>query len=125
MTSPDYMAEPWFALLQSRCLPGQRSKVAIALGISAPTLSQVLNGSGEYGKGSAGTGRIADRVIHTFGRYPCPHLTAESSGEVVVVTADECRGYAHREPPTGSPRAMQHWQACHQCPHKAASAPPQ
>ncbi len=126
MTSPVYMAESWYSLLKTRCVGGNRSKVALALGISAPTLSQVLNGSGKYGTGEAKTDRVADRVMHTYGRYVCPHLTSETGGDQVVhVTADECRGFAHREPPTGSPREMQHWQACHQCPHKAASAPPQ
>lgn len=123
-TTPTYMAEPWFALLRSRVQGAPRVQVAKQLGISAPALSQVLNGSGEYGKGRASTARIASRVQHTFGRYPCPHLTAEAGGEEQVVSADECRAFAHIAPPTCSPRAMHHWQACLTCPHKAASAPP-
>lgn len=119
-----YQQEPWFALLLSRTDGTQRSQVAKQLGISPATLSQVLNGSGLYGTGQASTERIADKVTHTFGRYTCPHLTEEAAGEPQVVTAEQCRGYAHSAPPTGSPRAMQHWQACRQCPHKAASAPP-
>jgi hypothetical protein len=43
----------------------------------------------------------------------------------VVITAEQCRGYAHRPAPTGSPRDMQHWQACNACPHKALTAPPE
>lgn len=119
-----YMQEPWFALLQSRTHGTPRSQVAKQLGISGAMLSQVLNGSGEYGKGKASTARIADKVLHTFGRYTCPHLTEEAGGEPQAITAEQCRAYAHREPPTGSPRAMQHWQACRQCPHRDASAPP-
>lgn len=118
-----YMTEPWFALLQSRTEYQQRSQVARQLGISPATLSQVLNGSGEYGKGTASTARVADKVVHTFGRYVCPHLTEEAGGQPQVITADQCRLHAHRNAPT-TPRDMQHWQACNQCPHKTASAPP-
>ena len=119
-----YQQEPWFALLLSRTEGTQRSQVAKQLGISPATLSQVLNGSGLYGTGQASTERIADKVTHTFGRYTCPHLTEEAAGEPQVVTAEQCRGYAHSAPPTGSPRAMQHWRHACQCPHKAACAPP-
>lgn len=121
--SLSYMNEPWFSLLQSRTDGQQRSQVARQLGISPATLSQVLNGSGLYGDGRASTSRIADKVTHTFGRYACPHLTEEAGGEPQVVTAEQCRAYAHRAAPA-TPRDMKHWQACRQCPHKAASAPP-
>lgn len=124
MSHPDYKAATWFALLESRCISTPRSRVAVQLGISPAALSQVLNASGKYGTGEASTDRIAERVTHTFGRYVCPHLTGESCGPDVYVTAEECRAFAHRSAPTGSPRDMQHWQACRACPHKAASAPP-
>ncbi|MDH1333243.1 hypothetical protein N5D77_05955 [Comamonas thiooxydans] len=121
-----YQSEPWFAMLSNRVQqPGAvRAQVARQLGISAAALSQVLNGSGCYGDGTAKTDRIADKVVHTFGRYSCPHLTAESGGDDQVITAEQCRSYAHREAPTSSPREMQHWQACRQCKHRDASAPP-
>ena len=119
-----YQQEPWFALLLSRTKGMPRNQVAKQLGVSPATLSQVLNGSGLYGEGKASTGRIADKVVHTFGRYICPHLTDESGGEQQEVTAEQCRAFAHSPPPTSSPRAMQHWQACRQCPHREASAPP-
>ncbi|WP_314971749.1 hypothetical protein [Comamonas testosteroni] len=121
-----YQSEPWFAMLSNRVQqPGAvRAQVARQLGISAAALSQVLNGSGCYGDGTAKTDRIADKVVHTFGRYSCPHLTAESGGDDQVITAEQCRAYAHREAPTSSPREMQHWQACRQCKHRDASAPP-
>lgn len=119
-----YRNEAWFALLQNAAATHQRQAVASMLGVSAPVISQVLNGTGKYGSGQASTARLADKVTHTFGRYPCPHLTQESSGESVVITADQCRIYAHRPAPVGSPRDMQHWQACQKCPHRAASAPP-
>jgi transcriptional regulator with XRE-family HTH domain len=121
-----YQREPWFSMLLDRAqAPGAvRAHIARQLGISPAALSQVLNGSGAYGSGAASTSRIADRVQRTFGRYPCPHLTAESSGDERVITAEQCRAFAHRPAPTASPRDMQHWQACRQCPHREASAPP-
>jgi hypothetical protein len=122
-----YTKEPWFALLESQCAQLKRGKVAALLNVSAPTVSQVLNCSGKYGTGEASTDRLAEKVIHTFGRYACPHLSEQSGfgDEAVVITAEECRAYAHRDAPTGSPRAMQHWQACNACPHKAHTAPAQ
>lgn len=119
-----YMQEPWFELLLERCKGAVRARVAAQLGISSTALSMVINGTGPYGDGSASTLRIAERVRHTFGRYVCPHLTEEAGGEPHEVTAEQCRAHAHCAPPTGSPRAMQHWQACRQCAHRAASAPP-
>lgn len=123
---PSYMHEPWFALLQERAQreDSVRAQIARQLGISAAALSQVLNGSGCYGNGTAKTDRIADKVVHTFGRYSCPHLTAESAGYDQVITAEQCRAFAHRDAPISSPRDMQHWQACRQCKHRDASAPP-
>lgn len=120
------MQEPWFALLCERTtVPGvTRTHVARLLGISGATLSQVLNGSGLYGTGVADTGRIADRVAHTFGRYACPHLSAQTAGDEQVITAAQCRAFAHRPAPTASPRDIQHWQACRTCAHREASAPP-
>jgi len=123
---PAYMKEPWFVLLQERAQRPEsvRAQIARQLGISAPALSQVLNASGCYGNGKAKTDRIALKVIHTFGRYTCPHLTAEAGGNEQVITAEQCRAYAHRKAPTASPRDMQHWQACLQCSRREASAPP-
>lgn len=118
-----YENEPWFALLQTACQSQQRKKVAEILGISPPLLSQVLNGSGKYGSGEASTAKLADRVMHTYGRYDCPHLT-EQNGVPHVITSEECRVFAHRPAPIGSPRDMQHWQSCNACPHKAHTAPP-
>ncbi|MFE1573759.1 hypothetical protein ACFIQG_18355, partial [Comamonas odontotermitis] len=122
---PTYMSEAWFSILQARVdQPGTvRAHIAKQLGIGPAALSQVLNASGEYGKGTASTSRIADKVTHTFGRYACPHLTDEASGEECVITAEQCRAYAHRPAPT-APREMKHWQACNRCVHKESSAPP-
>jgi transcriptional regulator with XRE-family HTH domain len=110
--SPAYMSEPWFGLLLQRVDAEGVTQASIAkqLGISSGALSQVLHGKGAYGNGTASTTRIADRVIHTYGRYPCPHLSAEA-GEERVITAEQCRAHAHRPPPAD-------------CQHLAASAPP-
>jgi hypothetical protein len=118
----DYRDEDWYELLQVSLRGKLRKDVAEMLGLSAPTLSQVLNRSGKYGRGEASTTRVAERVIHVFGRYECAYLS-EQAGESRIVTGDDCRTYAHRPPPVGSPRDMQHWQACNRCPHKAATAP--
>src|SRR4051794_13384795 len=98
-----YKNEPWFALLEGACKTHKRKDVALMLGASAPQLSQVLNGSGKYGTGEASTDKFAEKVVHTFGRFECPHLT-EQAGESKVITAEQCRAYAHRPAPTGSPR---------------------
>jgi hypothetical protein len=118
-----YMEEPWFALLQSRAAGQRHTQVARLLGISTGTLSQVLNGTGLYGEGKASTARVANKVLHTFGRYPCPHLTEEAGGVPQEITAEQCRARAHGPVPT-TPSAARHWQACRQCPHRDASAPP-
>lgn len=118
-----YTSEPWFALLQGALGNLSRKDVATRLGVSAPLLSQVLNGSGKYGTGEAGTARFGERVMHTFGVYECPHLT-EQAGYARLITAAECRVFAHRPAPVGSPRDMQHWQACNGCAHKSPTTPP-
>jgi hypothetical protein len=118
-----YMDEPWFALLRAACDASSRTDLANRLGMAQPTVCQVLNGSGLYGTGQAGTERIALKVLHLLGQYECPHL-GEQHGAPRVISADACRGYAHRPPPTGSPRDLAHWQACRRCPHYALSAPP-
>jgi hypothetical protein len=122
-----YTDQSWFKLLETACESKARKDVATLLGVSPSVITQVLNATGKYGTGQASTERLADRVVHTFGLYPCPHLTeqAAEADRPVVITADECRAYAHRKPPTASPRDMQHWQACQVCKHRAASAPPE
>ena len=97
--------------------------IAKQLGVGPAALNQVLKAGGLYGKGVASTKSIANKVIHTYGRYACPHLTDEAGGQECVITAEQCRAYAHRSAPT-APREMKHWQACNQCAHKESSAPP-
>lgn len=124
MIEREYMSLPWFALLRERCNSSDQTKVARALGVSRSAVCQILNGSGRYGAGTVSTDRIADRVVRTFDRFECPHLSQQAEpGQIVIVTAEECRGHAHRPLPGGSPRALQHWLACRQCPQKDANAP--
>ncbi len=119
-----YTTQPWFALLKAAAETMQRKALAQLLGVSAPQISQVLNGTGRYGSGQASTQKLAAKVLHNLGRYECPHLS-EQQGSSIVIDASACRGFAHRKAPTGSPRDMQHWQACNTCPHKAHTAAPQ
>ena len=87
--------------------------------LPVPIIAAVIGTGGSGGALAIG---VADRVLHTFGRYPCPHLSAEA-GEVQVISAEQCRAHAHRPPPA-TPRDVKHWQACRQCKHLDASAPP-
>jgi hypothetical protein len=119
-----YMAEPWFRLLRDACGQLGSAEMARRLGVSGPLISQVLNASGLYGSGAASTARLAERVMHTLGSYECPHL-CEQYGASRVISAAQCRAYAHRPPPTGSPLDLAHWQSCQACGHRALSAPPQ
>jgi transcriptional regulator with XRE-family HTH domain len=123
-TTPDYMAEPWFAMLQAATLSVTRAELSRRLGVSGPTISQVLNASGLYGTGKASTQRLAERVRHVLGNFECPHLSGQSETPRVI-SGDQCRAYAHREAPTGSPQDLSHWQSCQRCTHKALTAPPQ
>lgn len=125
MSKPAYMDEAWFELLRQAASRETKAKVAARLGVSGSTVGQVLNGSGLYGTGEASTRRIADLVLHKFGSFECPHLS-ERFAEPRVISAAECRSYAHRETvPIGSPQALNHWRACSTCPHKPLSAPAQ
>jgi hypothetical protein len=119
-----YMQEAWFTLLQQANERMTRSRIAASLGLSLPAVSQIFNASGLYGTGAASTTRIAEKVLRVFGRFECPHLT-QQRGEVVLIDCTTCRGYAHREPPIGSPQDLMHWQACRRCEHAPHTAPPQ
>lgn len=118
-----YMDDPRFAMLQAACEREDQRTVAQRVGVSDSVISQVLRGTGAYGSGAASPVRLFDKVEHKFGSYECPHLT-EVYSEPRVITAAECRTYAHRaSAPTSSPGLMDHWRACSTCPHKALSAP--
>lgn len=116
-----YVTEHWYTLLRAQSERSTRAKTAAALNISAPMLTQVLNGTGKYGSGTASTAKLGIKVMHVFGRYVCPYLSSE--GQQLELEASQCKDYAHRAAPTGSPRAMQHWQACRTCVHAEHTAP--
>lgn len=115
---PAYMAEPWFALLKQATQGRERREVAQLLGVSPPVVTQILNATGHYGSGRAGTGRVAARVLQVFGTFECPHLTAQYE-EPRVITGEQCAAYARTRPPVGSPGAMEHWRACQKCPRRS------
>lgn len=122
MSTPAYQTEPWFAMLQEAIHASSQSEVGRQLGMSHSAINMVLRGTGAYGSGKASTARIAQRVTDTYGRWVCPFLT--DSDQERVVTAAQCRSYAHREAPTGSPRDLAHWRACRDCANRERSAPP-
>lgn len=123
MNARPYMADTWFALLKAACERESQRAIGIRLGVSDGTVSQLLNGTGLYGSGKAGVGRLAEKVMHALGDYECPYLTSVYS-EPRVISSDECRAVAHGAPPIGSTGQLNHWKACNTCPHKALSAPP-
>lgn len=125
MTALPYMADPRFSMLRTACADTPRAQVATRLGVSAPVVTQVLNGTGAYGSGKASTAKLFIKVEATFGHWACPHLTEQGNdGTPQVITAARCRELAHRAVPTGSPRDLAHWQACRKCPHYVPTTPP-
>lgn len=64
--APPWADEPWFRVLQAQLQVMQGVALARALGVSHPQLSQIINGSGEYGTGRASTERFAARVRKVF-----------------------------------------------------------
>lgn len=63
---PAYMVEAWFVILRHQAGCTMHRALARALQIHESTLSQVLNGSGNYGDGRCSTDRIARRVLRVF-----------------------------------------------------------
>lgn len=120
--TPTYQSEAWFAMLQDAVARSNQSEVARQLARSATTINLVLHGKGNYGNGKASTGALAQRVVDTFGNWDCPYLSDDDTPR--TINAEQCRTYAHREAPTGSPRDLAHWRACRTCPMKDHSAPP-
>jgi hypothetical protein len=110
-----YMSESWFARLENEVRRSSMGRTAERLGLTVSAVSQVLNGTGGYGEGKCGTGKIAERVrVFLDIQITCPFLSAVT-GEPKKIAGDECRDYAYREVPTGSPMATRHWRACRTC----------
>lgn len=103
-----YMNSDWFAGFMSEVQHSSITTVASKLGIKRTTISQVFNGSGEYGKGTASTGNIERSYRGHYEKLSCPHTQAQ-------VGINHCRELALRAAPTHNPLQMQQWQACQQC----------
>lgn len=109
-----YMDEPWYAQLTAEVRATNQTVVAARIGLSRSALTQVLNGSGLYGSGGAGTGPFARRVQAMFAKFECPFLSAFTN-EPRWITGEQCRDFAYREPPTANPHDGRHWRACRGC----------
>ncbi len=121
--SAGYMQTSWFTMLSAAVQGSSQTRVAGELGVSPALINQVLRGGGAYGTGQASTERIERKVMDVYGQWACPYLS--EGGAAKVISSAQCRGWAHREAPTGSPRDIAHWRACRECPMKSRSAPPQ
>lgn len=108
-----YMNGDWFAGFMSEVQHSSITAVAAKLGIERTTISQVFNGSGEYGKGTSSTGNIERAYRGHYEKLSCPHTQAQ-------VGINHCRELALRAAPTHNPLQMQQWQACQQCRYKPA-----
>lgn len=106
MTNRDYMAEPWFELLQKEVAERGVSAVATELGYNNHSgTSRVLKGS--YGDVT----KFAQRVQERLGGVQCPHMGQR-------VPKSLCLEQMAAEPPTHNPYKLAHWHACRRCPHK-------
>lgn len=115
---PAYMDESWFALFESACAAHGVTAVAQRLDVTRTCASMVKNGIGPYGTGKASTARFAARVRQYLdGAFECPFLTT-FAGEPRLITGEQCRGFAYREPPTSNPHEGRHWRACRTCPQR-------
>lgn len=116
MTSAIKPEAEWLHILRADvAATGSISKTAKRVGVSRPAISQILNGIGHYGSGRASTAKVEEKIMHTIGMVACPFLSEYHSAEHRI-TGLQCREYAYREnPPTNSPREMQHWRACQAC----------
>lgn len=122
MMLPTYQSERWFEMLGEAIDRSSQSAVARQLGVSPSLINQVVRGGGNYGTGVASTEAIARRVLDSYGNWTCPYLSDDQQPR--VISAEQCRTYAHRDAPTGSPRDLAHWRACRSCAMKDHSAPP-
>lgn len=84
-----YMNSDWFAGFMSEVQHSSITTVASKLGIKRTTISQVFNGSGEYGKGTASTGNIERSYRGHYEKLSCPHTQAQ-------VGINHCRELALR-----------------------------
>lgn len=125
MTSPAKTDPEWITILRAdAAATGSITVTAQRVGVSRAAVSQILNGCGPYGTGRANTAKVADKVMNTIGMVPCPFLS-QYHGKEHRITGLQCSEYAYREnPPTNSPRDMQHWRACQTCPKRVKGGNP-
>lgn len=107
----EYMKSDWFQGLQREIGNGTKAEVAKKMGICRAKLSQVMNGCGAYGQGTASTAHIELEYRRTFEQLTCPHTQAQVGIEL-------CREYALSSAPTQNPIRMMQWQSCQSCPNK-------
>ncbi|MBL8500660.1 MAG: helix-turn-helix transcriptional regulator [Nitrosomonas sp.] len=109
-----YQNEHWFKVLlnavdtfnrQSWNGKGGKKAVADMLGLSRPTISQIMNGS--Y---LASPGRVAKKVLDVLTRVHCPYLNSE-------ITAQECVDIRSGETPSHDPMRLAHRRMCRTCSH--------
>lgn len=112
----EYMNSDWFKVLEREVGASNKTRVAEKMDVSRSTLSAVMNGIGEYGKGKASTVNFEREFRRAYEQLPCPY-----NGTNVGTTY--CREHALSAAPTHNPLQMMHWQACQQCSHKPRPAP--
>ncbi len=106
-----YMDSDWFNALQREVGASNKTRVAQKMGVSRSTLSAIVNGLGEYGKGTASTTNFEREFRRAYEQLECPH-TGTKVGTVY------CRENALCAAPTHNPLQMMHWQACQSCSNK-------
>jgi hypothetical protein len=112
----EYMDSDWFKALEREVNASNKTRVAEKMDVSRSTLSAVMNGIGEYGKGKASTVNFEREFRRAYEQLPCPYNGTN------VGTA-YCREHALSAAPTHNPLQMMHWQACQQCSHKPRPVP--
>ncbi|MFZ3004174.1 MAG: hypothetical protein WA071_27930 [Undibacterium umbellatum] len=109
----EYMDSDWFKALTVEAATTNKTVVARKMQINRSTLSAVMNGIGEYGKGKASTSGVELQFRRAFEQLECPHTF-----KIIGITT--CRENALGAAPTHNPRQTMQWQACQACPHKPA-----
>ncbi|MFZ6775827.1 MarR family transcriptional regulator [Undibacterium sp. Ji83W] len=109
----EYMDSDWFKAMKVEVDATNKTVVAGKMQVNRSTLSAVMNGIGEYGKGKASTNGIELQFRRAFEQLECPHTYK-------IIGVAVCRENALCAAPTQNPRQMMHWQACQSCPHKPA-----
>jgi hypothetical protein len=117
----------WVAIVRADvAATGSINKTALRAGVSRGLLSAILNrtATSPYVNGKASTAKVEEKVMNTIGMVACPFLSEYHCAEHRI-TGLQCREFAYRtNPPTNSPREMQHWRACQGCSKRVKAAVP-